>query len=235
MKKTKRAQNGLLFEAFLMGLLFLLMTGSVSSSVAAEAVDQQGLVDKARITFESFMADENMDWFRENLYKAKGLLIVPELLKGGFIVGGSGGSGVLIVKDKDKHDWSQPAFYTIGSGSIGFQIGAEKSEIIMMVWTDRGLDSLYSSSFKLGGDCSVAAGPVGGGAKSNVMADIISFVRSKGIFGGVSLEGAVIKTKDEWNEKYYEKKVRPIDIIVKRTVSNAGSAQLRQAVGRAVK
>ena len=201
--------------------------------VAAEPVEQQALVDKARITFQAFIGDKNMTWLQENLYQAKALLIIPSLLKGGFILGGSGGSGVLIARDENTGEWSQPAFYTIGSVTFGFQIGGEAAEVIMMVRTQKALDTMYASSFKLGADASIAAGPVGGGAKSNVVADILSFARSKGAYAGVSLEGAVIKTRDSWNEGYYGKPVRPVDILVKRSVTNPGSAELRATVARA--
>lgn len=217
-------------------ILFLLSMLSPTNLFAdSKTVDQQGLVERSRILFESFMADENMGWFRENLSQAKGLLIVPSLLKGGFFLGGSGGSGVLLARDRETGKWSQPVFYTIGSVTFGLQIGGEKSEVIMMIRTRRALESLYASSFKLGGDISVAAGPIGGGAKSNVLADILSFVRSKGLYGGVSLEGAVLKIRDDWNSSYYGKYVRPTDIIVKKSVSNAGSENIRNVLEKYVK
>ena len=197
---------------------------------AEEPVKQQLLVDQARIIFKSFMIDKNMAWFREQMHKAKGFLIIPELLKGAFWVGGSGGRGVLVVKDKTTGDWSQPAFYTIGSLSIGIQFGGEKSEIIMMVFTQKGLNRLYSSSFKLGGDASIAVGPVGGGAKADVMADFVSFVRSKGAFAGMSIEGAILNANYDWNEAYYGKKVSPLGIVEKKLVSNPGSAELRKTI-----
>jgi lipid-binding SYLF domain-containing protein len=200
---------------------------------AADAAEQQGLVDKARVTFQAFIDDKDMVWLKENLPEAKGLLIVPSLLKGGFFVGGSGGSGLLIVKDEKTGKWSQPGFYTIGSVTFGLQIGGEAAEVIMVVRSQKGIDSLLTTSFKLGGDTSVAAGPIGAGTKSNVTADIISFGRSKGAFLGASLEGAVIKTKDTWNEAYYKKGVRPTDIFVLHSVSNPGSTELREQVARA--
>ena len=103
----------------------------------------------------------------------------------------------------------------------------------MMVRTQKAVDALFTSSFKLGGDTSIAVGPVGTGVKSNVVADILSFTRTKGAYAGVSLEGSVIKTKDKWNEAYYGKAVRPIDIIEKRSVSNPGSKNLRTSVAKA--
>ena len=202
---------------------------------AEKPVKQQLLVDQARITFESFMIDQNMAWFRDHMHKAKGFLIIPELLQGAFFVGGSGGRGVLVVKDQATGDWSQPVFYTLGSGSLGIQFGLEKSEIIMAVFTQKGLDRLYSTSFKFGGDVSIAAGPVGAGAKADVMADFISFVRTKGAFAGVSMEGAVVKANDDWNELYYGKKVSPLGIVKHKLVSNPGSANLLNTIRDALK
>ena len=140
---------------------------------------------------------------------------------------------MLVARNEKTGKWSQPAFYTIGSVTFGLQIGGEAAEVIMMARTQRALDSLYSSSFKLGGDTSIAAGPVGAGAKSNVMTDFVSFARTKGAYAGVSLEGAVIKTRDGWNKAYYGKAVRPVDIIVKGAVSNPGSAELRKTIAQA--
>jgi len=197
---------------------------------AEEPIKQQLLVDQARITFESFMIDKNMAWFREHMNKAKGFLIIPDLLQGAWFIGGSGGRGVLVVKDKTTGGWSQPAFYTIGSLSFGIQFGGEKSEIIMMVFTQKGLDRLYSSSFKFGGDATIAAGPVGGGAKADVMTDFVSFVRSKGAFIGISMEGAIVKVNQDWNQAYYGKRVSPLGIVEKKLVSNPGSAKLRNTI-----
>ncbi len=202
---------------------------------AEEPIKQQLLVDQAKIIFKSFMIDKNMAWFREHMHKAKGFLIIPELLQGAWFIGGSGGRGVLVVKDKTTGDWSQPAFYTIGSLSFGIQFGGEKSEIIMVVFTQKGLDRLYSSSFKFGGDASIAIGPVGGGAKADVMTDFVSFVRSKGAFAGISFEGAIVKANYDWNEAYYGKKVSPLGIVEKKLVSNPGSAELLNTVRSSVK
>ena len=220
-----------------LGIMAIGMVVFANPATATEPVEQQGLVDKARVTFENFMADDQNfgEWFRKNFHEAKGLLIVPNLLKGGYIVGGSGGSGVLVVKDVKTGQWSQPAFYTMGSVTLGLQIGGEAAEVVMMVRTQKAVDKLLTSSFKLGGDASIAAGPVGGGAKSNVMTDIISYMRSKGAYAGVSLEGAVIAARAKWNQAYYGKAVTPVEILVENSVSNPGSAELREALGAATK
>jgi SH3 domain-containing YSC84-like protein 1 len=229
MKKTRLKGSNIMFAA----IICIFVMGSVMPSIAADSTEQQGLVDQARVTFESFMTDKNQAWLKENLNQAKGLIIIPSLLKAGFVIGGSGGSGVLIVQDEKTGKWSQPAFYTLGSGTFGLQIGAEEAEVIMMVRTQKAVDALFTSSFKLGGDTSVAVGPVGTGVKSNIVADILSFTRTKGAYAGVSLEGSVIKTKDKWNEAYYGKAVSPADIIVKRSVGNPGSKALLTSVSKA--
>jgi lipid-binding SYLF domain-containing protein len=212
-----------------------LIVGFCIPATSAEPIEQQGLVDQARVTFQSFMADPNMAYLKNHLRDAKGLLIVPRMLKAGFFVGGSGGSGALIVKNAKTGEWSQPAFYTLGSVSFGLQFGGEAAEVIMMVRTQKAVDKLLTSSFKLGGETSIAVGPVGGGAKSDVLADIFSFSRSKGAFAGIALDGAVISTKDKWNNAYYGKPATPVDILVKRSVSNPGSKELRETVDTAAK
>ena len=208
---------------------------SVQPVAAAGPVEQQGTVDKALVTFRNFMADKDLEWFHNNLKDAKALLIVPNLLKAGFILGGSGGSGVLVARDENTGDWSQPAFYTIGSVTFGLQIGGESAEVIMMIRTQKALDGLFTTEFKLGGDTSVAAGPVGAGAKSGVTADVVSFAKSKGLFAGLNLEGAVVKVSDKSNKAYYKKAASPLDIIVKKTVSNPGSNNLRKELKKDVK
>ncbi len=229
MKNTSNRLLNVLFAVIISTMVF----GFTITAIAAEPIEQQGLVDNARVTFESFMKDKDYSWLKENLSQAKGLIIIPSLLKAGFVIGGSGGSGVLIVKSHKTGQWSQPAFYTLGSGTFGLQIGAEAAEVIMMVRTQKAVDALFTSSFKLGGDTSIAVGPVGAGAKSNIVADILSFSRTKGAYAGVSLEGSVVKTKDKWNEAYYGKAVSPVDIVVKGSVNNSGSKSLRTSVAQA--
>jgi len=202
---------------------------------AAGSVEEQGTVDKALVTFRNFMADREMEWFKKNVKDAKGLLIIPNLLKAGFILGGSGGSGVLVVRDPKTGSWSQPAFYTIGSVTYGLQIGGEAAEVIMMIRTQKALDSLYTTEFKLGGDVSIAAGPVGIGSKSTVTAAILSFAKSKGLFAGLNLEGSVLKVSDKANKDYYGKAVSPLDIVVKNAASNPGAAPLLDELKTATK
>ena len=229
------------FEKFagvvVVGLVLIIVMAAFCSSPAwaAGSAEEQGTVDKSLVTFRNFMADKDMDWFKKNLKDAKALLIVPNLLKAGFILGGSGGSGVLVARDATTGDWSQPAFYTLGSVTFGLQIGGESAEVIMMIRTQKALDALFTTEFKLGGDASVAAGPVGTGAKSDVVADVVSFAKSKGLFAGLNLEGSMVKVSADSNKAYYGTAASPVDIIVKKAVSNPGSANLRGELKKAVK
>lgn len=228
------------FRIFLiLSLVLWVMAGwGGGTAMADDEREQENLVEKSRMTLNSFLADPNMGWFRDHVKDAKGVFVVPQLLKAAFFFGGEGGSGVFLVKDDKTNEWSLPAFYTMGAGSFGFQFGAQASEIVLLVMSQRGVESLLSSTFKLGGDVSVAVGPVGAGIEGssamNLSADMLSFARAKGLFGGISLEGAVIATRDEWNRQYYGKEVRPTDILVKRSVSNAQSEGLRAVLDQAV-
>ena len=196
---------------------------------ASDTADTQALVLKSDAVFRSFLADPNMSWFQDNVNRALGIFIVPQMLRGGFIIGGSGGSGVFLSRDPQTGVWSYPAFYTMGSVSIGLQIGADASEIVMMIMTEKGRDAMLSTEFKLGADVSVAAGPVGATAKAQT-ADVLAFGRSKGVFGGLSIEGAIIAPRSTWNHAFYGQTVEPVDILIQHSVSNPQADQLRKAM-----
>jgi lipid-binding SYLF domain-containing protein len=208
-------------------LLSLCMTAA--SALAQDFAKPDELVLKGEAVFKSFMADPNMGWFRDNVGNAKGVFIVPQMLRGGFFIGGSGGSGALLARDRKTGKWSYPAFYTMGSVSFGMQIGADTSEIILMVMTDKGMEAMLSTEFKLGGDVSLAAGPVGASAKAQTV-DILAYGRSKGAFVGIAIDGAVIAPRYEWNNSYYGKEVLLTDILINQSVSNPQADNLRGAL-----
>ena len=208
----------------------------VTGDAAKDAREAQQLVEKAKLTVESFTADQATGKaVRDLIKKAKGVYVAPEVLRGAFIVGASGGSGVLLIRD-DKGRWNGPAFYTIGEASFGFQAGADKSEVMLLIMSDRGVSSMLASSVKLGADASVAAGPVGAGSSAetaNLSADILSFSRQKGLFAGVSLDGAVMSKRDGLNEAYYKKEdVTPTEILIKGAPSNKDAASLKAQLNK---
>ena len=203
-------------------------------ALASDKTDAQAIVTKANITFNSFMSDKNFTEMRKLSRSAKGIFIAPQVLKGAFIWGASGGTGVFLVREEGGK-FTQPAFYTIGSVSFGLQIGGQASEIILLAMTDRGVTTLLQNSVKLGADVGIAAGPYGAGAQAasaNISADILAFSRSKGLYGGISLDGAVVDVRDSLNKAYYDKPVTPTDILVKKNVSNAHADKLRASVAK---
>ena len=203
-------------------------------AMAKDDLKPQILVDQALATLNDFVAEKDMEWFKNHLKESKGILIIPQLLKAGFIFGGSGGRAVVLIRDEKTGQWSQPGFYSLGSVSFGLQIGAESASVIMQVRTQRGLESLYGTSFNLGANCSVAAGPVGVGASGQgVTADLVAFSRSQGAYAGISFDGSMVKVNEVFDKDYYGKAVRPVDIFVKKDVSNPGSANLRKALKKA--
>lgn len=223
--------GGLRRATFATGLAGVLLAALPSAVSADDAADAQQTVNKAKVTIENFKADPDMTWFREHVPNAKAVMVVPVLVKAGLIVGGSGGHGALLWRNSSSGEWSHPAFYFLGAVTFGLQIGGEKAQVVLMAMTDKGKDAFLSREFKLGADVSVAAGPVGAGAQV-ATADVLAFSRAKGLFGGVTVEGAVIEPRDSWNNAYYGREVRPIEILVRRSVSNPGADPLRDAVAR---
>lgn len=212
------------------------LLSSLSPAVADDATDARQLVERAKITFDSFRIKKDLISLRDLLKKARGVFIAPQVLRGAFIVGGSGGSGVLLVRDPKTGQWNGPAFYTMGEASFGLQIGGEASEVLLLAMTERGVTALLSHSVKLGADVGVAVGPVGAGADAstaNLSADIVSYSHSKGLYGGISVEGAVVAVRDGWNEAYYGKKVTPTDILIRRDARKKHAAKLIEAVSKA--
>jgi len=205
----------------------------VAAPIAAAQSEQQKLVNKADVTLSNFLRDPQMTWLQQNIGRAKAVLIAPEIVKAGFIFGGSGGRAVLIAKEGGK--WHGPSFYTMATASVGFQAGVQVSENVTLVMTEKGMNSMLAANFKIGGDASVAAGPVGAGAKSDITADLVSFSRAKGVYGGVNLDGTLVNLTDDWNKNYYGKPVQPVDILIKGAVSNKGAAKLLGDVAKAGK
>jgi lipid-binding SYLF domain-containing protein len=218
------------------GITMLVAASAALFAPAAMAQsEQQKLVNDAQKSLANFLGDPQMSWLKQNFGRAKAVIIAPEIAKAGFIFGGSGGRAIVVAKDPKTGKWLGPVFYTMATASVGFQAGISVSENVTLVMTDKGFNSLLSTSFKMGGDASVAAGPVGGGAKSDIVADLITFSLAKGVYGGVNLDGTVVTATDDWNQAYFGKKVLPPDVLVRGDVSNKGAAGLLSAVAAAAK
>ena len=207
---------------------------SAATRAPVASAEPERLVADAQVALNNFLRDPDQTWVQENLDRAHAVLIAPQIVKAGFIFGGSGGRAVLVAKDG--RSWVGPAFYDLATASVGFQAGVEVSEVVILVMTEKGLNSLMASTFKIGGDASIAAGPVGAGAKSTITADLVSFARAKGIYGGVNLDGTVVHANTAWNDAYYNAtNVLPPDIVMRKTARSVKSGPLLTAMANAAK
>jgi len=200
---------------------------------ASDASDAKDLVLKAQTTISQFGNNKDFPTFSPALAKARGVLILPQVLKAGFVLGGSGGSGVLLVRDTKTGKWTGPAFYSMASASLGFQAGASAAEVVMIINSQKALDSLFSNKVKLGGDASVAIGPKGTGAGVALDSDFIAYSTVKGAFAGLAIDGSVLDVRGALNSAYYGKKVTPADILLKQVAVKPESAALHAAVKKA--
>ncbi len=208
--------------------LFLSALFVVEDAHAGKREKAERLVVGAAETADYFAADSAFEALWSLSGDAKAMVIIPTSIRAGFIFGGAAGNAVMLARNDDGA-WAQPTFMTIGAFSFGLQAGGEASEVILLVMTNRGMEQLLSTSAKLGADLTVAAGPIGAGAKAQTT-DILAFSRSRGLYGGVSLEGAILKVRHNWNEAYYGQDVSPVDVIYREKVYNPQSAVLQNAV-----
>jgi len=170
-----------------------------------------------------------------HLKKARAVMILPSFAQAAFVVGGAGGRGVLLARSAPG-DWSYPAFYTMGSGSLGLQIGGRVQEILLIVLTEKGLDSLLESKFKFGAEMGVtvinAGVGVAGATTAAVGADIVAYSKASGLFVGGALEGSYLEPDNDWNALYYGQGARARAVILERRYTNPGANGLRQYLAR---
>jgi len=187
------------------GVLILALAVSTVAYAQADLADEAGQSDKAARVFREIMDTPDKGIPRDLLEDAECVAVFPSVIQAGFILGGRGGRGVASCRTMQ--GWSAPAFFTLGGGSVGLQIGAQSTDFVMLFMNTDGLNSLLSNEFTLGGDASVAAGPVGrqAGASTDLKltAKILSYSRSKGLFAGLELKGVVVKPdKDDMRDVY---------------------------------
>ena len=222
------------YRVAMAALLALAVVALGLSAPARADSEQQQLVDRARLTVDVMKSESDAETIRAYLQSARAVVIIPEFIKAGFIVGGAYGKGLILTRDAATGDWSSPAFMELAEGSIGLQIGVEASEIIMAVRSDDGLKALLADQFTIGGEAGITVLTLGGSREaattSNFEADIITFARSKGLFGGISLDGAKLILKDEDNALYYGQAVSVEDIVIHRKVGNVNADRLRNAL-----
>lgn len=206
----------------------LLAIASCATVYAADpALDAR--VHEAKQVLDEIMMSPDQSIPEELLAKCKAIAIYPNVLKGGFIFGARFGRGVILSRDESTGQWGPVAFSTIGGGSWGLQIGGQMTDLIFVVMNDRGMQGLLASNFTLGADASVAAGPVGRNTQAatdlSLRAGILSYSRSRGLFGGLALDGAVVTQDNNSNTSYYGKYVTGRDILLGNAVTVQPSSQ----------
>jgi lipid-binding SYLF domain-containing protein len=188
----------------------------LSAALAAQSEEAKRVAD-AGVVLDEIMGAADKAVPRSIMEKAEGIAVFPSLLKGGLIVGGQRGRGVLSVRDKKNGGWSSPAFLTITGGSIGAQIGAQAIDLVLVIQNQRGLEQMVKNQFKVGVDAAATAGPIGRDASAatdiQMRAQILSYSRARGLFAGVTINGATIRQDRDANERYYGTAYRTGQIV----------------------
>ncbi|MDP2330309.1 MAG: lipid-binding SYLF domain-containing protein [Reyranella sp.] len=201
----------------------------VSHPARADA-KRQSLVDGCLASAQKVLSGKDFPDAVRLMSQARGVLIIPELVQGGFILGAAGGRGVLLARTKP-NDWSYPVFYGMGSGSIGLQIGGKVSEIVFIIRTEKGLQAILDHKFKFGAEAGVTLVAVGigleGASTAAGGADIVAFANSAGLFAGASIEGSYLDADSDWNAHYYGQGATTKAIALDRKFSNPGAEPLR--------
>jgi lipid-binding SYLF domain-containing protein len=201
----------------------------------ALADDPQHLVDSSTLALEDLVGGNQGAQVQNYLHKAQAVVICPDIFRGGFVFGGEGGACVMSARTSDG-GWSDPALYNLGSGSFGLQIGVQNSEVMMLIMTNAGLNALLNSQFKFGGDAGVSVATFGTGVAGAMApalnADIISFSKSQGLYGGVTLSGSVLSNDAGAEQKYYGTQVDARQIVMEGQGNNPGANPLKTLLGR---
>ncbi len=201
----------------------LLLLAGARPARADDVADAKELMDRAVFTIQRFQEDSAMEGFRELMReRARAVLVLPQVVKIGFIAGGAGGSGVLMARNA-QGEWLGPSFYTLYQFNIGLLAGAESTEMVLLALTEKGLTSMLSSTMKWGAEASGAIGPIGMGAaaaSAGLSADLVIYSRGKGLYGGFSLDGAVIDLRQSLIVAYYGRSATPLDILIRGEIKS---------------
>ena len=213
----------------------LMLPGLMLPGVARAQSDQQQLVDRSTLALQDLLGESDPLNAVGMLRRARAVMVCPRVFKAGFFFGGEGGGCVLAARDASG-SWSYPAFYAMGSGSFGLQIGIQDAQFTMMILTDKGLSAVLDNQFKIGGDASIAVAMFGAGVQGDTTAgfgaDIVAFTQARGLYGGITLQGSVMAPRTEWNQAYYGQPLGARQIVIQMQASNQGADPLRQVLTR---
>jgi SH3 domain-containing YSC84-like protein 1 len=197
--------------------------------------EQQSLVDRATLTVQDMMTQNVSQDPKSLLRRAKAVMVCPRIFKAGFFFGGEGGNCVLLAR-AGNGTWSYPAFYSIGSGSFGFQFGVVDNQLLMLILTERGLNAVLDSQIKLGANAGIAIATIGAGIQGSTTTaigpDIVAFAASRGLFGGVALEGSLMSSDSHANQSYYGQPLATRQLVMQMQGSNPGADPIRDLLTR---
>jgi SH3 domain-containing YSC84-like protein 1 len=222
----------MLTRAKFLGGSALLAVTMITAPIAARAqTSQQVTVDGARKVLNDLRHDKAFGNAAQLMRQARAVFIVPKLIKGGFIVGGEGGNGVLMVHNKG--GWSDPGFFAIGAASFGLQAGLQQSEMIMLIMTQKGLDGVLRDNFKIGAQAGISVVTLGSGVEGAIggasLPDIVVWSSSTGLYGGLTVDGSVIRARPNMDSEFYGRPVTSRDILF-GGMASPRAAELRREV-----
>ncbi|TWT14877.1 lipid-binding SYLF domain-containing protein [Reyranella sp. CPCC 100927] len=208
---------------------------AIAAAPALADAKRQALVNDALASVQRVIDSKEFPEAINQLKRARGVLILPSFTQAAFLIGGAGGRGVLLARN-GANDWSYPAFMTMGSGSLGLQVGGRVQEILLIVLTDKGLNALLESKFKFGAEGGVtvinAGVGIAGATTGAVGADIVAYSKASGLYVGAALDGSYLEPDNDWNALYYGQGARGRDVITERRYTNPGANGLRQYLAR---
>ena len=209
---AKRWWTGGLFAAIL-GLYGC--AGPVNEEASASRSER--LLEQSRLVLRDFLEDPQYQRMRVYVQNAYAVMVVPDLLKGGFLAGAEHGTAMMMIRHPESGSWGQPAFYDVYGGSLGLQFGVQSSDVVFTIMNEDAVKKIVGSGLKLGADASVAAGRVGATIGAATTAsfgeDLYVFAKNQGLFGGFSIDGSYMAPKNNWNAAYYGRPVRPWDVL----------------------
>jgi lipid-binding SYLF domain-containing protein len=215
------------------GGALLAVTMLAAPLVAQAQTSQQVTIDGARKVLNDLRHDKEFGNAAQLMRQAKAVFIVPKLVKGGFIFGGEGGNGVLMVHNRG--GWSDPAFYAIGAASFGLQVGLEQSELIMLIMTQKGLEGILHDNFKIGAQAGISVVTLGSGVEGAIGGatppDVVLWSSSTGLYGGLTVDGSVIKSEPNMDSEFYGRPVTPREVLF-GSVLSPRAAPLRREIDR---
>jgi lipid-binding SYLF domain-containing protein len=216
--------------------MLAVLTATLLPLTVSAASDAPKRLQTAAEAFKEVMGIPDKAIPQELLDKAQCIVIIPDLKKGAFIVGGKYGKGFVSCRKKDGVGWSAPGSVRIEGGSVGFQIGGSEMDVFMLVMNDRGMERLLGDKFTLGADATVAAGPVGRVAQAEtdarMTAEILAWSRARGLFAGIALNGATMREDGDWNQELYGKPLKNREIVDGSVAAPRSAAPLLRELDR---